>query len=164
MDIRVLWRWGAAVVTPLALSGCETIAITAMGVGASAGVSHTANSISSRTFTLPTPRVRAASLLALERMGVTVDSIDRRDASEVISGSSADRRIEVEIEPMSRTTTQVRALAKRSFFVYDAATAREIIAQTERALGAAPERRGKTAPLATARSRVAGGARADPSE
>lgn len=120
------------------LGGCETIAITALGVGASAGVTHTANGVSFRTFTAPAHRVRAASLTALGRMGVKVDAIDRTEDGELIKGTYAERRIEVELEPMSKSTTQVRATAKRNFFVHDAATAREIVEQTARAMGLAP--------------------------
>lgn len=131
----------------LALGGCETIAITALGVGASAGVTHTANGISARTFTAPEPKVKAASLAALRRMGAEVEAIDRVEGGELIRARSADRRIEVAIEPMSRATTHVRASAKRNFFVYDGATAKEIIVQTElalqpRAAGVAPDARG----------------------
>lgn len=148
-------RAATAVVAALLLGGCETIAITALGVGASAGVSHTANAITSRTFTASNAQVRAASLTALGRMGIAVESIDSTKEGELIKARSVDRRIEVEIEPMSRTTTYVQARAKRNFFVYDAATAKEIIQQTELALApppsaaptpaVAPARRGKVA-------------------
>lgn len=130
----------------LLLAGCETVAITALGVGASAGVSHTASSIGYRTFTAPSSQVRKASLAALGKMEITVDGIEPREqgAGEVIRARSADRAIEIEIEAMSKSTTHMRAAAKRNTFVYDAATAREIIEQTALALaeldrrGAAP--------------------------
>ena len=128
------------------LAGCETIAITALGVGASAGVSHTASSIGYRTFTAPAPRVRVASLAALERMGIRVEKVDRLESSELIIARSADRSIEIELEAMSRNTTQMRAAAKRNAFVYDAATAKEIIEQTAVSLGQAPRRAQKPAP------------------
>jgi hypothetical protein len=138
------------------LAGCEALAVTAMGVGASAGVTHTASSINERTFTLPAAKVRAASLTALERMNVVVDAIDQLDdGRETIKGQAAGRRIEVEIEPMGPTTTQLRATAKRNLFVHDAATAREIVTQTEQVLAAAPPpavvpRRVRAAPAAPA--------------
>jgi lipoprotein-anchoring transpeptidase ErfK/SrfK len=144
---RLAVRLGGLLVLALALGGCETIAITALGIGASAGVTHTVNGTSARTFTAPEAKVKAASLAALGRMGAAVESIDRVENGELIRARSADRSIEVEIEPMSRTTTHVRASAKRSFFVYDGATAKEIIVQTELALlpaapAAAPAKRG----------------------
>jgi hypothetical protein len=146
---RLAFRLGGSMVLALALGGCETLAITALGVGASAGVTHTVSGISARTFTAPEAKVKAASLAALGRMGAEVESVDRVDKGERIKARAAGRRIEVEIEPMSQTTTHVRARAKHNFFVYDGATAKEIIAQTELALlpaaaapPAAPAKRG----------------------
>ncbi len=137
-----------------ALGGCETLAITALGVGASAGVTHTASSVSYRTFTLPASQVKAASLVALTRMGIGVTTVDARDGSEFIRARHAERDIEIELEPMSRSTTQMRAVARRNFFVHDAATAREIVEQTELAVAAAAQR----GPGADRRGRAAGAA------
>lgn len=136
-------RWVACAVLPVALGGCATVAMTALGVGASAGVQHTANGISSRTFTASAAQVRSASLAALSRMSISVKAIDTRDGAEVIRATSADRQIEIEIEAMSKSTTQMRATAKHNLFVHDAATAKEIVEQTERAL-MTPDRRAKT--------------------
>src|SRR5512135_1571642 len=71
----------AVILTPLAfaLAGCEAVALTALGVGASTGVSQTMNGITYRTFTLPVPRVRVASLSALKRMGIKVESSARME-------------------------------------------------------------------------------------
>ena len=122
------------------LSGCGALAITALGVGASAGVSHTASGTSYRTFTASAAQVKAASLAALNKMGVTVEGIAKTDSGELIKGNSADRSIEIELEAMSKSTTQMRASAKRNLFVHDAATAKEIVEQTERAMVAADKR------------------------
>lgn len=116
------------------LGGCASVAMTAIGVGASAGVNHTANGTSSRTFTVSAPQVRTASLVALQRMGIVVESIEQRDRAEVIKAKSADRKIEIELEVMSKSTTQMRATAKHNMFVHDGATAREIVEQTDLAI------------------------------
>jgi hypothetical protein len=138
LALHRLLRPGATLLAAALLAGCEALAVTAMGVGASAGVTHTASSVSERTFTVPAAKVRTASLTALERMGVTVDAVDQFDEGrETIRGQAAGRRIEVEIEPMGPATTQLRASAKRNLFVHDAATAREIVLQTEQVLAAA---------------------------
>ncbi|HEU4460824.1 MAG TPA: DUF3568 family protein [Methylibium sp.] len=116
------------------LGGCGTVALTALGIGASAGVNHTANGSSSRTFTASAPQVRTASLVALQRMSIAVESIEQRDGTEVIKAKSADRKIEIELEAMNKSTTQMRATAKHNLFVHDAATAKEIVEQTQQAL------------------------------
>lgn len=134
--VRRVLGLGLMLVTAAGLSGCGALAMTALGVGASAGVNHTANGISSRTFTATAPQVRTASLVALQRMGIAVESIEQRDGAEVIKAKSADRKIEIELEVMSRSTTQMRATAKHNLFVHDGATAREIVEQTDLAIQA----------------------------
>lgn len=133
---RCLATLGVILLTS-SLSGCETLAITALGLGASAGVSHQNEGITYRTFTAPSKKVRGASLLALSKMGITVEATGKTDNGEIIKAATADYAIEIELEAISPTATRMRAVAKRSLFVYDAATAREIVAQTERALAKA---------------------------
>lgn len=137
---RTARRWVATlgmVVAAGGLAGCETLAITALGLGASAGVSHQTEGISYRTFTAPSKKVRGASLEALNRMGIAVETTGKTDTGEIIKASTPAYAIEIELESISPTATRMRAVAKRSLFVYDAATAKEIIAQTERALSKA---------------------------
>lgn len=122
------------------MAGCEALALTALGVGASAGVTHTASGVSARTFTAPPQRVKAASLVALARMGIQLDGIEPSDGGELIKASSAERDIEIELEAMTKSTTQMRATAKSGLFTYDAATAKEIVEQTEQAMTATPKR------------------------
>lgn len=113
------------------LGGCQTLAVTAAGIGASTGLSHTANSISDRTFTASESQVRQATLMALERMGVKIEGSTRNPAGELMRAKVADRSIEIELESLNPQTTRISAVAQRGLFVYDGATAREIIAQTE---------------------------------
>jgi hypothetical protein len=129
------------------VAGCEALALTALGVGASAGVTHTAGGVSARTFTAPPQRVKAASLVALEKMGIRLEGIEPHDNGELIKASSAQRDIVIELETMTASTTQMRATAKSGLFTYDAATAREIVEQTEAAM-AAPLKPGRRAAAA----------------
>jgi Protein of unknown function (DUF3568) len=131
---RFVARVGALAGAAAALSGCQALAITAAGVGASAGLTHTASSISYRTFTASDQQVRQATLMALGKMGVKVDKSEKKENTETIRASVADRTIEIELEAMSKSATRISAYAQRSAFLYDAATAREIVAQTEIAM------------------------------
>lgn len=119
------------------LSGCETLAVTALGLSASAGMTHKSDSVTYRTFTAPTTKVIAASLRALQKMGIELQGTDRTEGGQVIKAATQEYVIEVEIEAISPSATRVKAIARRSMFSYDGATAREIIQQTERALGRA---------------------------
>jgi hypothetical protein len=127
----------AACLWTVLLAGCDPLSMTLMGVGASAGVSHTLNGISYRTFTEPMPKVKRATLAALSRMSIKVESTRKEDRSEVILAKTSDRDIEVELEEISPRATRVRSIARHGVVLMDAATANEIIVQTGRVLGGA---------------------------
>jgi hypothetical protein len=116
------------------LAGCAPLGLTAFGVGASAGVAHGLGGVTYRTFTAPMPKVRSATMTALNKMGIKVNSTTKVEGTEVIKAAAADREIEVELEPLSANTTRIRTVAKKGLF-YDSATATEIILQTEKVLG-----------------------------
>lgn len=120
----------------VALQGCDPISLTAMGVGASTGVQHTLTGISYRTFAVPMPRVRSAVMAAFDRMGIEVGGEEPIENGERLTARAADRDIEIELEALTSKTTRMRSTAKNGLF-RDAATATEIILQTERALGGA---------------------------
>lgn len=124
-----------AVLACATLAGCETLALSAIGASASAGLSYTMNGAAYRTFTAPETRVRAAAFTALKRMASPIESTEKTDEGELIKAAMPQRAIEVHIEPLSANATRVRAVAKRGMFMHDTATATEIITQTERALG-----------------------------
>jgi len=111
------------------------LTITAAGVGASAGVTHSMGGIAYRTFTLPMPQVRNATMTALNKMGIKVATATKEESSQVIKASASGRDIEIQLEPLSPNTTRMRTVARNGLF-YDSATATEIILQTEKALGA----------------------------
>ena len=131
MKLRSL---GALIVGCGLLTGCAAVALTALGVGASTGVSHSLNGLTYRTFTEPLPRVRTASLRALQRMHIKVASSGKIEGGEEIRATSGDRAIEIELESISPSTTRMRVTAKKNPFIYDNATATEIILQTEKYL------------------------------
>jgi hypothetical protein len=116
-----------------ALSGCVPLTIAA-GVGAAAGVTHTMGGITYRTFTAPLPKVRSATMTALNRMGINSAKTSKEEGHEKIEASASGREIEIQLERLSPNTTRMRTVARNGLF-YDSATATEIILQTERALG-----------------------------
>jgi len=119
----------------LLLAGCQSLAITALGVGASAGVQQTTNGVTYRTFTAPAPRVQIAALDALKRMGIKIDAREKLKNGERITASAQDREIEIEFEKITDSTTRMSAVAKNGMFSRDTATATEIIVQTGKYLG-----------------------------
>ena len=119
------------------LSGCMAAATTAAGIGGSAAVNHTINGITYRTFTAPAPKVKNATINALDVMKIKVVSESRPDKNNmrIITAKTTGRNIEVQLEPISDNATRMRVIAKNGGLFYDSATADEIIDQTRRQLG-----------------------------
>jgi hypothetical protein len=125
---------GTLIVTSVALlPGCAPV-LTVLGVGGASAVNHTLSGIAYKTFTEPLPRVRAASIGALGRMGLKLDSARSDGGNDVVTAGGKDREIEIVLEPISASTTRIRVIARSGTIFYDSATASEIIVQTERAL------------------------------
>ena len=90
--------------------------------------------IVARTFTAPLKTVERANTRALKDMGIKVVSREtNEDGERVVSAQANDREIEILLEPLSPKTTRIRARATEGI-LHDAATATEIILQTERVL------------------------------
>jgi hypothetical protein len=119
------------------LSGCQPLALTVLGAGAGEALRYSYTGVTYRTFTAPAADVKHASLEALERMGIAFESFDRYEYGELIFARAENRAIEIEIEPISPRATRMRIAAKSGGFLYDNATASEIVAQTERVLSSA---------------------------
>ena len=98
-------------------------------------MSHQMGGIAYRTFTEPLPKVKRATLGALQRMSIKVADTSKTESGEMIKATAANRDIEIEFESLTPSTTRMRAVARKDGGVFvDAATAFEIITQTERIL------------------------------
>ena len=125
-----------AVFLALALSGCAAVALTAVGVGMATGVSHTLGGIVYKSVAAPKPKVRRSTVAALGRMQIRIVEAKQDGSTEVIKARAADRDIEVEIEALTPNTTRLSVTAiKDGGLRRDAATATEIILQTEKLVG-----------------------------
>jgi hypothetical protein len=135
-----LIRWTLRTVTLVLcamLSGCVAVALTAAGVGMATGVSHTLGGIVYRTFAAPQTKVRRSTVAALGRMQIKVVESTQDGNKEVIKARASDRDIEVQIEALTPNTTRIAVTAtKDGGLIRDAATATEIILQTEKLVGA----------------------------
>jgi hypothetical protein len=87
--------------------------------------------------------VKGASLAALQRMGLGLEGTESLETSELIRARSANRNIEIELEPITEQLTRMRITARSTSLLYDTATAQELVQQTEKMLDA-----GMTAKLA----------------
>jgi len=119
------------------LAGCQPLALSLLGAGAGTALRYGIDGGAYRTFNASAPAVKQASLAALDRMGLTLDSTSSLEGSELIYARSANRTIEIGVEPISPRATRLRIAAKNGSIFYDNATASEIVAQTERLLDSA---------------------------
>ena len=120
-----------------ALAGCQPLALSLLGAGAGTAFQYSIDGVTTRTFTAPATEVKQGALAALERMGIAFESFDKFEYGELIYARAENRAIEIEIEPISPRATRMRIAAKNGGLLYDSATAREIVAQTERSLSSA---------------------------
>ena len=132
---RAVFGVSTAAMLTVSLAGCDPISLTVLGVGGAAGMSHQMGGVAYRTFTEPLPKVRRATLGALQRMAIKVADTSKTESGEMIKATAANRDIEIEFESLTPSTTRMRAVARKDGGVFvDAATAFEIITQTERIL------------------------------
>jgi len=117
-------------------AGCAPLALTAAGVGGGVAAGHHLGGIAYRTFTEPLPKVRSAVYAAFRRMAIKPGGTEKIEYGERITAKAGDRTIEVELEALTPATTRIRVVAKKEGGVLvDAATAVEIINQTEKLVG-----------------------------
>lgn len=122
----------------VSLSGCAAAVTSVAGIGGSAAITHTMNGITYRTFTAPEAKVRVATIKALDRMQIklTSDSFQEKSNIRLVTAKTTERKIEIQLEPISPNTTRMRVIAKKGTGIfYDASTAEEIIQQTKLSLG-----------------------------
>lgn len=120
----------------LLFAGCQPLALSVAGAGASATLGHSLNGVTYRTFTAPLPAVKTAALAALERMGITLEGLGSYDQGELIYAAALNRSIEIELETITPRATRMRVATRNGGFFYDSSTAAEIVTQTEKQLEA----------------------------
>jgi hypothetical protein len=133
-------RIAVAALAALLLTGCQSLVTSMAAAGATAALGATLAGAAYRTFTAPAAVVKQASIAALENMGMTPESFGRFQGSEtsgeIIVARAAGRTIEIELEPLTARATRMRVATRDGGFFHDAATAAEIVVQTQKALEA----------------------------
>lgn len=134
IQLHTLKKRAVLLILTTLLCGCEPISLTLFGIATATGVGYSLNGTAYKTFTASIKNVRQSSVKALGRMGIAVQSKDKKEnGKEIIVATSNDRAIEIVLEPISENATRIKTTAKNGIF-YDRATATEIIIQTERVL------------------------------
>ena len=107
-----------------------------------AGTECRSNAVVVRTFSVPLADGRDAALATLSQLqvGVTRDALTA-DGGKILARTRR-RCISITLDGLTPVLTQMRVVVSRWFFLRDAATATEILAQTEQRLDEA-DRGGK---------------------
>ena len=124
-------------------AGCAAMALTVFGsgagIGAGTGTNYLLDSIAYKTFTVPEPGLRVATLRTLKRMAMEVKENQATEAGTTIVAVAGDRTVEIELDRLTVKTSRMRVVIKQGWFFRDRASATEIIAQTGRALDDDPK-------------------------
>lgn len=147
------------------LSGCAAApvallpaAVPAIIAGAGGGITYTFTNIAYRTITRPPEEIERATLRAMEKMSIRVESLRRREYDTEIRARTRQLKIIVTLERMTPTLTRMKVNAKKGLIFKDKNTAFEIISQTEFFLtGAADAEKGAQAPPESTRESLQGG-------
>ena len=124
------------------LSGCTALgisvaslggAVVGAGAGAAvkAGTEYELGGAVARTFTVPLPELRQASVATFEHLDLTIEpQPDDADGTALV-GRARNRMVKMRFEPVTSMLTRVQVTVSRSLLVKDLATAEEILAQIE---------------------------------
>jgi hypothetical protein len=129
-----LLRLSLCLIIMHSLSGCAAVALSLVGAGAGAGISHQVSGVASRTFSEPISKIKHASLLAARRMNFEYESTDATENGQLLKTRIAEMNVSIELEILSPSMTRVSVSARKNLLLLDAATAQEVVVQIERAL------------------------------
>ena len=133
----------AVLLAALAAGGCVAAAIPAVAPAIGAG-GNAANSAgvfggaTSRTFAVRLPELYRATRQTLTRLGFgdpDEEFVQERVRLEVLG---IDRAVRIELRPITEALTQMRVSVRTGMLGKDAATAAELVAQTEMMLARSP--------------------------
>lgn len=128
---KVTAKAGLCLLFILTASGCASVAITAGGIIAGAGVNHTLSGTAYKTFTAPLKQVQIATIQSLELMHIDLTDMNETNEGWKITGSTDKREIDVQLEVISSNASRMRVVViKRDALTRDSSTAAEIIIQT----------------------------------
>lgn len=115
----------------LVLEGCAAAALSIAGLAGGAGLDHTLSGIVTKTYAAPVAGTRLATLQTLKRLGMTIEKNEKQEKGWVIEASAAERKIDIELEPVSNQATRAQVVVSRANFVFikDSSTSNEIIDQ-----------------------------------
>jgi len=116
------------------LSGCATLALSALGAGAGIGIPYVMADCADRTLNYPYSQVNHATPLVLQKLDITLIEKVPTEKGERIRALASEINIIIDIQQITPKATRVTVNATKKTVVKDKATAEEIISQLEKML------------------------------
>ena len=121
----------AVLLGSMVLQGCAVAALTVAGVVGGAGIKHTLNGITYKTFNHSVAEVRSGALHTLKDMDMTVTEDTETETGWQITATATNREIDIELERLTKRVTRMRVVTNvGKIFFKDSATAATIITIT----------------------------------
>jgi hypothetical protein len=125
------WLW---IFTIPFLPGCATLALSALGAGAGAGIPYVIADCADRTFNYPYDLVNRAVPVVLHELDIAMVETIPTQKGEKIKALANELDITIEMEKITEKATRITVNATKRTVIKDRATAEEIINQFERTL------------------------------
>ena len=139
---RAIVTLGLMLLALITLQGCAGLPLAAFsiiaGAGASAGMGHTLDSITYKTFSVPLSGLTRATVMTLDRLDMPVMEVEDTEEGQSITALAGERTVEIELDRMTTNASRMRVVVKKNILIRDRATATEIILQTDRTLSDNP--------------------------
>ncbi len=126
---------GIAVISCVWLvAGCAEVLVPGTLAGGGEAYRYSTANVAQKTVMGNVDQVTAATRIALQNMGVQLQSISTEDTETEVTASTAELDITIEIKPISAKSTKVSVDAVKDYVFKDKATASQILDQIHNAL------------------------------
>jgi hypothetical protein len=110
-------------------TGCQ-YAVTGALTGVTMGIGYLYANIAEKTVAFDLDRMTRATMLAFQKMGISIADESKAEGQRRIRGRAKDLDITVKLKEITHKSTKIKVSA-RNVIIKDKATALEIIRQTE---------------------------------
>lgn len=130
--VKGFFRLAAFLCLLLLSSGCalSSLAVPAAVSGGAAGVNYSVTNVASKTVSYPVADVEDALYKAFSKMRIKKVRRSARAGVVSVVASTSRLDIDIDLEKVTPTVTNIKVNAKKGLFLKDKATATEIIGQT----------------------------------
>ena len=116
------------------LNGCAQVLDPGTMAGAGELYRYTTTNTVKKTFVGTMDQVSAAAKIALEKMKMGINKVNRMNTETVLHASASEFNITIHLEPVTPATTRTTVNVTKGHLIKDKATAEQILSQIDKAL------------------------------